>query len=747
MRLPVSGLRVPLVVVLVAASALVAVDGAAASDGPTWWKVDTHQHSSFSGDARADIGLDAAIDKSLDYNAVFLTDHDRMSSFSVRGANGNSIAYREELTGPPATRKHQPHPAGPAPSTGRWMPKTLGAVSSAVNDVVTTPVRSGGRSLHLGATSNSNANGRTLVYAKRGPGLRSGAVTLDFWVNPQRIDVGAGVDVSVALGGDNSASVRSFGYTTADGVAHPAKSTVLVWQLGAARDAWSDGMTTVVTSQLPYTIGSWNHYVIDVASGAASWTPSGGATTSVATAGINSLAPTELPANDVVLAYPKMEAAATNGTADAFFDDYLLKAASPQCPAADFAYRNRLIDSGRFNGRNASGQPFVLFPAREMGQNQHTQQFNFDVTSPTLFNDRGWDSASNDARLCAATNRRSARWKFSYLGSDNTAAVQASGYPTQDNHPGITDTTADVIRTRAHGADLVEVKTAPDFTRSWDAILRQNHQVVGTYGSDAHEGLGKGAPANFIDAPNLTLRSLMRSLFEGRLYMAGNDFAGRLVFNLDPASPSPYPARYPVYVPASRRSAGVHLAITGGLAAGHRVAWVYGGAGGVRTRSDTVSGPSYEATRSIPLSGRFTYVRAEVRDAAGGLVANTEPIFFEDVPHLPAGLSYHVDSVATRAGCGCTTAMTKGITASRWRSSSRTLALTLVDPAHSTARVVLTSARRPSAVMIDGSRVGQSRSSSAVGAGRHAWYYDPSARVLVVQAAGARTRSGISIAF
>jgi hypothetical protein len=737
-----------LLLLTVGAFAFVVAGGAAASDGPTWWKVDTHQHSSFSGDARADIGLDAANDKSLNYNAVFVTDHDRMGSFSVRGANGNSIAYREGLTGPPATRKgRRPHPE-PAPTSGRWVQETIGAAASYANAVVTSPVHSGAGSLHLAVTSSSGANGRTLVHAKRGPGLRSGAVTLDFWVYPARIDASAGVDVSVSLGGDLTSGVRRvFGYTTADGVAHPGKSTVLVWQLGVARAAANDGTTNVITNQLPYTLGAWNHYVIDVTTGTTSWTPDGGATTSLATTGVNALS-ADRPADYVVLAYPKMEASATNGTADAYFDDYVAKAAAPRCPAADFVYRNSLIDSGRFNGQNAAGQSFVLFPAREMGQNNHTQQFNFDITSRSRFSDVNQDSASNDAQLCAATNKRSARWRFSYLGSDNTTSVQASGYPAQDNHPGITDTTADVIRTRAHGADLVEVQTARDFSKTWDAILRQHHQVIGTYGSDAHEGVRTGAPADFIDAPNLTLRSLMRSLFEGRLYMASNDFAGRILFNLDPASPSPYPARYPVYVPASRRSAKVHLAITGGLASGERIVWVYGGAAGVRTTSDAASSPSYAATRSIRLPGRFTYVRAEVRDAAGALVANTQPIFFEDLPHLPAGMSYHVDSVTARAGCGCTVAMTKGITASHWRSS-RTLALTLVDPAHSTARLLLTSSRRPRAVTIDGSRVRRSSSLSAYAAAkrRRAWHYDASAHLLYLQDIHAHARSRVSIAF
>ena len=62
---------------------------AASSTSPTWWKVDTHQHSSISGDARADLGVISAKAQAAGYNAVFLTDHDRAASFQIQGANGN----------------------------------------------------------------------------------------------------------------------------------------------------------------------------------------------------------------------------------------------------------------------------------------------------------------------------------------------------------------------------------------------------------------------------------------------------------------------------------------------------------------------------------------------------------------------------------------------------------------------------------------------------------------------------------
>jgi hypothetical protein len=709
---------------------IVCLSGAArAAAAPTWWKVDLHQHSSFSGDARPDLGIDAAKDKAQSYNAAFITDHDRMSSFSIQGANGNYVDYRDALS-------------------GRWLQKTFGSPASSANGVVTSPVHSGSNSLHLAVTASSAANARTIVYAKRGPNLRSGDVTLDFWVDPVRIDAGSGVDVSVSLGGDASTGVSTYGYTTADGTPQLGKSTVLVWQLGSARAATSTATTHVSTNSLQYTLGGWNHYMINVMTGAVSWTPSGGLTTNLSTSGVNALSAADQPVDHAVIAYAKMEASATLGTADAYFDDYVLKDAAPHCPAADFVYRNSLIDSGRFNGQNASGQSFVMLPAREMGQNNHTQQFNFDITSPSQLYDVYSDSISNDGQLCAATNTPTAPWKFAYYGSDNIASVQASGYPAQDNHPGVTDTTTDVINTQAHGADAVEVQSTDDYSSTWDAILQQNHQVIGTYGSDTHEGIGTGAPADFIASPGLTLDGLMHGLFEGRLYMARNNFGGRAVLNLDPSSPDPYPARYPIYVPAGQTSAGVHLSISGGLTAGQTVKWIYNSGSGNHAISDTASGASYDATKTIPLAGSFTFVRAEVRDAGGKLILNTEPIFFEDVTALPAGMNYHVDTVTAPSGCACTVAQTKGITASSWNATASTLSLTLTNPARSTVNLLGSSASAPSAVTIDGAQISQSSSLNAFqSATGSAWFYDAPASRLYVRDVQAGGTSSVSIAF
>ena len=139
----------------------------------------------------------------------------------------------------------------------------------------------------------------------------------------------------------------------------------------------------------------------------------------------------------------------------------------------------------------------------------------------------------------------------------------------------------------------------------------KNVVIMGTQGSDAHEGVGSTTPSMYIDAPSLTLNDLMHSYFEGRMYGAPGNFGGTVVFNLD-GSASPYPARYPVYVPSSQSSANVNLNISGGIGASQQVRWIYSNAGATPTVTDLAAGSSYSAQRTIPLSGAFTYVRAAV---------------------------------------------------------------------------------------------------------------------------------------
>ena len=77
---------------------------------------------------------------------------------------------------------------------------------------------------------------------------------------------------------------------------------------------------------------------------------------------------------------------------------------------------------------------------------------------------------------------------------------------------------------------------------TWDAILQQGTQLVGAWSSDAHR-TEKFGPAKYLDAPSLELDALMKSLYEGRAYMANHDFGGQVIFSLAAAHSEPYPAR------------------------------------------------------------------------------------------------------------------------------------------------------------------------------------------------------------
>ena len=310
------------------------------------------------------------------------------------------------------------------------------------------------------------------------------------------------------------------------------------------------------------------------------------------TTGVNDLPPVDAPADYDVLTYVKMEAAATNGTADGYFDDFQMNVASPQCTSTEFVYRNSLLSA--LNGTNSGGGQFVVFPAREMGQNNHANQFNFGITNTSQYKDTFTDSTQDDNAICASVNNPSAQWQFSKLGTDNIACVQASGYPVQDNHPGVTDTVADVVNTNAHGADAVEARTGDDYSDpsdlpagdAWDQILMKNVVIMGTQGSDAHEGVGTTTPSMYIDAPSLTLNDLMHSYFEGRMYGAPGNFGGIVIFNLD-GSTSPYPGALPRL--RARRASRARTSISTSPAASvpsQQVRWIYSSAGATPTVTD-----------------------------------------------------------------------------------------------------------------------------------------------------------------
>jgi hypothetical protein len=686
---------------LVALAALCAAAPAPAAT-ERWWKTDTHVHSVVSGDGLPDLGIISAAAKARGYNGMFITDHQAGSNFPISTVVANHVVFEDDLG-------------------SKWDPGFFGAPSIKVAELATTPVRSGTNSLHLKAAAT--VSGESFEMLKRGPNFRSGDLILRFSAFPTRLDAGSGMYASVSIGGDVTDDPPE-GYTTRTGAIAPGRSTVLVWQLGSPRAPSSNPDARVITNDLPYALGAWNDYEINVTTGAIK---RNGVAVTPAGRGIASIPAADQPLDYNALTKLKMSALATGGgTAEGYFDGYHLDAGLPVPSGGEFTYRNG--DLHAFDTAD-----FKLFPSIEMGFNRHVQRFNFDIASAGEYNAFFQCDAFGDH--CAVKR-----------GIDGILPTQQTGYPAQLNHPnlpgGVKAEEMEADGYNAFGADVMETRedsgAVPRDTmiQLWDEVLKRGRVLVGTWSSDMHKTdslnvVDRGV-ATYIRAPALQFDGLMHSLFEGRAFMARHSFPGQIVFNLDPSSPEPYPARYPVQVSDSQTSEDVHLAITDGIPAGARIAWIVNG---TEVASDAATGASYERTRTISLAGAWSYVRAELRSSAGARIGMTEPIFFSDVAGLPGSASFGVDAVTTTNGRGYTRIATRGITSSSWNAGAQSLAMMLDNPPAATTRVgMATGALTPTGVQVDGlNALHASAAGDLDTAPGSAWHFDAVADRLVVK--------------
>ncbi|RPI94887.1 MAG: DNRLRE domain-containing protein [Chloroflexi bacterium] len=660
-------------VILFSLIAVSAPDSTQAAPGWSWYKTDTHVHSSVSADAFVDIGIHAQAAQAQGYDALFLSDHNGGSSFQINGLTANHMVFEDTYT--------------------RWDMGTYGTLSATTNALASTPVNTGTQSLHL--ASSSSSTGETYVWTARGPNLRSGNIILKVSIYPTRIDAGSGVYVSASIGGDPRVVTTPYGYTTAAGVVSPGKSTVLVWQLGSGRASSSDPNARVITRSLgSYTLNTWNTYTINVSNALAS------------------IPAADLPLDYNGLVHLKMAAVANNGTADAYFDTYSIDASAPVAPASEYVHRTSIVDD--FNTST-----FQIFPSYEMGQQKHSQRFNFGITNSSEY------------------------VSYTY-GSDGIVVTQQSGYPSQLNHPGTTITEQEAIQNQGLGADFLEVYH-PEWVSAWDAILQQGVQIIGGWSSDTHSGVGAGRPATFIYAPALDFDELLHSYYEGRVYNATNNFTGQMIFNLNSASQDPYPARYPVYVSDAQATANASLAVTAGLLASDNIRWVRNG----NTLATDIAGTTtYQSTKSISLTGATTYVRAEVSRSSGTLRGLTEPIFFLDVPGLPTDKSFHVERIVTTNNRFYNKMFTKGITAASWSSANSALSVTLENPANALITLLISSNSAPQQVMANGSAIGASSTlANFEAATTSTRYYDAAADLLYLKVKRSATIINVVIGF
>lgn len=638
-----------------------------------WYKVDTHVHSAVSADAFVDMGIHSQKAIENGYDAIFLTDHNGGSSFQINNMTANHMTFDDAYT--------------------RWDLGTYGTLSTTVNELVSTPVKTGAQALHLRSTSSGAAE--TYIWTKRGPNLRSGNIMLNVSIYPTRIDPGSGLYVSVSIGGDPTVISSPNGYTTRAGVVSPGKSTVLVWQLGSGRAPSSNPDARVLTYSLGNpTMNAWNNYSINVSSALAD------------------IPAADLPLDYNGLTYLKLTAASNGGTVEGYFDAYSIDASNPVSPADEYVYRTSVVDD--FNTST-----FKIFPSYEMGQQQHSNRFNFGITNASQYR------------------------SYTY-GADGIQETQLSGYPAQLNHPGVTITEQEAITSQGMGADFLEVREQP-WIDAWDAILQQKVPILGNWSSDTHSGLSAGRSATYIYAPALDFNELIHSMYEGRTYNAVNNFTGRIAFNLNSASQEPYPARFPVYVSDALSTANVHLNVNSGLQTGYTMRWY---TNGVLSATDNRTATSYDATKAISLAGTFTYVRAEVRSNATTIKGMTQPIFFFDVPGLPTDKTFRVDKVTTSNGSGYNRLLTKGITSATWNSALQGLTLTLENPANSVVQLLMTSNNAPNRMLLGGVTIPVASSLTGFNtAAGSSWFYDSAAKLLYFKVLHALPTATVALEF
>jgi hypothetical protein len=545
---------------------------AAQASAAQWYKADLHAHSVFSADGYPDFGIISQSAKAAGFNAMFVTDHQLGSNFPISSMTANRMFFEDSMR--------------------RWDPGTAGTLSSSTNNLSPSespgPFRTGTQSLHLASTSTTA--GETFRRTKRGPLLRSSNAILKFSVNVRRLDAGSGVYVSVSIGGDPTVKDpgnNPVGYTTKSGTISPGKSNVLIWYFGAPPPSSFYGSARVASHPLgtsncdrAFALNVWVTCTIDVTAAARA----------------------DIPTADQPLDYNgfkdlKMSAVANGGTADAFFDSYTIDATSSS--AEEFVYRTGVID-------DYDTSTFKLLPAAEMGTTDHANRFNFGITSQSQYS--------------------------SYQkGTDGIAPTQATGYPAQLNHPGVEGGVTDqaAIDTNAFGAQILEVRQQ-HMIDDWDAILRKGVPIVGGWGGDNHTGRwSTSSQSTHIRADALTMDSLLTALKQGRAFLSAG--VTGMTFNLDGSS-EPYPAATPVTVPSTQTSATVRLSIAGGITSGSTVRWLSNNGSTTTTSvlaTDPTSGATYSATKTVPLSGTSTYVRAEVRSSSGTIRGMTQAIVFK----------------------------------------------------------------------------------------------------------------------
>jgi len=150
---------------------------ATASAASQMYATDLHVHSTVSADARPDLGIIARNARAAGLNAVFLTDHNQASDFSISTRTANNAFFD----------------APTHDDLNRWTRVGTGVTQ------VASPVHSGTAATHIVSTGAEQ-----YLWSVRGPNFRagSGAVTTKFSLFPTSLAAGASFYISASFGGD-----------------------------------------------------------------------------------------------------------------------------------------------------------------------------------------------------------------------------------------------------------------------------------------------------------------------------------------------------------------------------------------------------------------------------------------------------------------------------------------------------------------------------------------------------------------
>ena len=193
-----------------------------------------------------------------------------------------------------------------------------------------------------------------------------------------------------------------------------------------------------------------------------------------------------------------------DSTVEGYFDTYSIDASNPTPPADEYVYRTSIVDD--FNTST-----FKVFPSYEMGQQKHTNRFNFGITDVSQYR------------------------SYTY-GADGIQETQQIGYPAQLNHPGTTVTVQEAIAEKGLGADFLELRDQP-WIDAWDGLRvrsfgwlwfgpRHSLERVTLNPKVGKVDLGRARPVGFPGRLCVGLRGRCRSIRDSG-YHSGGRRAGR----------------------------------------------------------------------------------------------------------------------------------------------------------------------------------------------------------------------------